>query len=114
MNAAPRIGREMLYLSREDVAALGVTAAEMNDAVAAVFRAQAEKHAWTQPKMAIFRPDGTRFRAKGGVASHPDYGALTWFGYFPGNERAVSPDFVPPILLNEGIPGCRSRSWTAW
>jgi ornithine cyclodeaminase/alanine dehydrogenase-like protein (mu-crystallin family) len=105
MNAAPRIGREMLYLSREDVAALGVTAAEMNDAVAAVFRAQAEKHAWTQPKMAIFRPDGASFRAKGGVVSGPDYGALKWFGYFPGNERAGLPDFVPLVLLNEGDTG---------
>ena len=53
---APRIGREMLYLSREDVAGLGVGAAEMNEAMAAVFRAKAEGCAWSEPKMAIMRP----------------------------------------------------------
>ena len=44
---APRIGREMLYLSREDVAGLGVGAAEMNEAMAAVFPAKAEGCAWS-------------------------------------------------------------------
>jgi ornithine cyclodeaminase/alanine dehydrogenase-like protein (mu-crystallin family) len=102
---AARIGREILYLPREDVAAAGVTAAEMNDALAAVFRAKAEGRAWTQPKMAMFRPDGSSFRAKGGVVSGPDYGAIKWFGYFPGNERAGLPDFAPLILLNEGDTG---------
>jgi ornithine cyclodeaminase/alanine dehydrogenase-like protein (mu-crystallin family) len=102
---AARIGHEVLYLSREDVAAAGVTAAEMNDALAAAFRAKAEGRAWTPPKMAMFRPDGASFRAKGGVVSGPDYGAVKWFGYFPGNERAGLPDFAPLILLNEGATG---------
>ncbi len=101
----PRIGREILYLSREDVIAVGVTPFEMNEAIAAAFRAKAENRAWTQPKMTIFRPDGASFRAKAGVMSQPDYGALKWFGYFPGNERAGLPDFVPLILLNEGGSG---------
>lgn len=100
---APRVGREILYLSREDVAEAGVTAAEMNDAVASVFRAKVAGQAWTQPKMAIFRPDGASFRAKGGAVSQ--YGVVKWFGYFPGNERAQLPDFVPLILLNEGDTG---------
>ncbi len=100
---APCAGREILYLSGADVAETGVTAAEMNDAVAAVFRAKAAGQAWTQPKMAIFRPDGASFRAKGGAVSA--YGVVKWFGYFPGNERARLPDFVPLILLNEGDTG---------
>lgn len=100
---APRLGREILYLSSADVAEAGVTAAQMNDAVAAVFRAKVAGQAWTQPKMAIFRPDGASFRAKGGASSQ--YGVVKWFGYFPGNERAHLPDFVPLILLNEGDTG---------
>jgi len=105
MTAAPRIGREVLYLSREDVAAVGMTAAEMNDAIAAIVRAKAEGTAWAPPKMAVFRPDGASFRAKGGALSRPGYGAVKWFGYFPGNERASLPDFVPLIFLNEGDTG---------
>jgi len=102
---APRIGQEVLYLSRDDVAAIGMTASEMNDAVAAVFLAKAQGRAWMPPKLAVFRPDGASFRAKGGIVAKPDYGALKWFGYFPGNERAGRPDFVPLILLNEGDTG---------
>ena len=102
---APRIGEEILYLSRDDVAAVGITAAEMNDAMTAIFRAKAENRAWTQPKLTVFRPDGASFRAKVGVVSQPDYGAIKWFGYFPGNERAGFPDFAPLILLNEGATG---------
>jgi len=102
---APRIGREMLYLSREDVAGLGVGAAEMNEAMAAVFRAKAEGRAWSEPKMAIMRPDGASFRAKGGILATPDYGAVKWFGYFAGNERAGLPDFLPLIVLNEAKTG---------
>jgi ornithine cyclodeaminase/alanine dehydrogenase len=102
---APRIGREILYLSRDDIGAVGVTAAEMNEAMTAMFRAKAEGRAWMQPKTAVFRPDGASFRAKVGVLSQPDYGALKWFGYFPGNERAGLPDFAPLILLNEGETG---------
>ncbi len=102
---APRVGEEILYLSRADVTAIGLTPREMNDAMAAVFRAKAENRAWAQPKLTVFRPDGASFRAKGGVVSQPDYGAIKWFGYFPGNERAGFPDFAPVILLNEGTTG---------
>src|SRR5262249_43578113 len=102
---APRIGREMLYLSRADVAGLGVGAARMNEAMAAVLRAKAEGRAWSEPKMAIMRPDGASFRAKGGILATPDYGAVKWFGYFAGNERAGLPDFLPLIVLNEAKTG---------
>jgi ornithine cyclodeaminase/alanine dehydrogenase-like protein (mu-crystallin family) len=105
MSAGPQIGREILYLSRDDVSAVGVTASEMNDAVAAILRAKAQGAAWAPPKMAVFRPDGASFRAKGGALSRPGYGAVKWFGYFPGNERARLPDFVPLIFLNEGETG---------
>ena len=60
----------MLYLSRADVAACGITPARMNDVVEAVFLAEAQGTAWTQPKLAIFRPDGSSFRAKAGATIH--------------------------------------------
>jgi ornithine cyclodeaminase/alanine dehydrogenase-like protein (mu-crystallin family) len=101
----PRIGEQLLYLSNADVAACGVTADEMNASLEAMFRAKAEKRAWMQPKMLIARPGGTSFCAKGGVLSEPDYGAVKWFGYFPGNDRFGRPDFLPLIILNEGESG---------
>lgn len=101
----PRIGEQLLYLSKADVAACGLTAAEMNAALEAMFRAKAEGRAWMKPKMQIARPDGASFSAKGGVLSEPGYGAVKWFGYFPGNRRFGRPDFLPLIILNEGESG---------
>jgi len=102
---APETGKQILYLSRADVAALELSAAEINAAMEAMFRAKSAGRAWMQPKMAIARPGGTNFTAKGGIVSDPDYGALKWFGYFPGNERFGRPDFLPLIILNEGESG---------
>jgi ornithine cyclodeaminase/alanine dehydrogenase len=101
----PSVGKEMLYLSRADVAACGITPARMNDVVEAVFLAEAQGTAWTQPKLAIFRPDGSSFRAKAGATIHPSYGAVKWFGYFPGNADRGLPDFWPMVILNEGETG---------
>ena len=101
----PRLGEQILYLSRADVASCGVSPGEMNVAMEAMFRAKAEGRAWMQPKMLIARPDGQSFCAKGGVMSRPDYGAVKWFGYFTGNEHFGRPDFLPLIILNEGESG---------
>jgi ornithine cyclodeaminase/alanine dehydrogenase len=101
----PRLGEQILYLSKTDVASCGVSPGEMNVATEAMFRAKAEGRAWMQPKMLIARPDGQSFCAKGGVMSRPDYGAVKWFGYFTGNERFGRPDFLPLIILNEGESG---------
>ncbi len=101
----PKVGKEMLYLSRAAVAACGITPARMNEVVEAVFLAEAEGTAWTQPKLAIFRPDGSSFRAKAGITTHPGYGAVKWFGYFPGNAERGLPDFWPMVILNEGDTG---------
>ena len=95
----------MLYLSRADVAACGITPARMNDVVEAVFLAEAQGTAWTQPKLALFRPDGNSFRAKAGATTDPSYGAVKWFGYFPGNADRGLPDFWPMVILNEGETG---------
>ena len=102
---APRIGKEILYLSRADVVACGVTPVRMNAVVEAVFLAEAQGTAWTQPKLALFMPDGSSFRAKAGALIGPSYGAVKWFGYFPGNAARGLPDFWPMILLNEGETG---------
>jgi ornithine cyclodeaminase/alanine dehydrogenase len=102
----PRIGEQLLYLSKSDIAACGVGAGDMNAALEAMFRAKAENRAWTKPKMLIAKPgSGTSFCAKGGTLASPDYGAVKWFGYFPGNERFGRPDFLPLIILNEGESG---------
>ncbi|MBV9749162.1 MAG: ornithine cyclodeaminase family protein [Acetobacteraceae bacterium] len=102
---APRLGAEILYLSRQDVQACGLNAGDVTRALVAMFRDRADGRAWTQPKMTIFRPDGASFRAKGGALGGQGYGAMKWFGYFPDNARRGLPDFTPLILLNEGVSG---------
>ncbi len=95
----------LLYLSRADVAACGVTPEALEDGLTQAFRRRAAGRAWSHRKVTI--PAGGRnvFRGKGGVMDEPAFGAFKWFGYFPGNERAGLPDFMPTILLSEATTG---------
>ncbi|MFO0996326.1 MAG: ornithine cyclodeaminase family protein [Alphaproteobacteria bacterium] len=102
------IGKQLLYLSKADVAGLGVTAKEMNDAIEAMFRAKALGKTTMRPKLAMY-PMGRMFLAKAGVMHEPPYAAVKWLGYVKGNEVRGLPDFYPLIVLNEaetGLPVC--------
>jgi ornithine cyclodeaminase/alanine dehydrogenase len=100
-----RIGKQLLYLSRQDVLDLAITPSEVTDAVEASFRAKAEGRGFTRPKILIARPDGKSFMAKAGATLGPAYAAIKWLGFFPGNIDRGLPDYIPLILLNEGTTG---------
>ncbi|MEZ5925821.1 MAG: ornithine cyclodeaminase family protein [Hyphomicrobiaceae bacterium] len=100
-----RIGKELLYLSRQTVLDLAITPAQVTDAVEASFRAKAEGRGFTRPKILIARPDGKMFMAKAGATLGPAYAAIKWLGFFPGNIDKGMPDYIPLILLNDGETG---------
>lgn len=100
-----KIGKELLYLSRETVLSLGLSPADVTDAVEASFRAKAEGRGFTKPKILISRPDGKMFMAKAGATVDPSYAAVKWLGFFPGNIDKGMPDYIPLILLNDGVTG---------
>lgn len=92
---------EVLWLSANDVAACEVTPAAMNAAVEAAFAAMAAGRAHTRPALSIPAGGRASFRAKGGVVHAEGFGAVKWYGYFPGNAAAGQPEYRPLILLNE-------------
>ncbi|MBM3542425.1 MAG: ornithine cyclodeaminase family protein, partial [Alphaproteobacteria bacterium] len=99
---AIKVGKELLYLSHADVASLGITARQMNDAIEAMFRAKAEGRTTMRPKLAMY-PGGKMFLAKAGVM--PPYAAVKWLGYVKGNEANGFADFNPMVMLNETNTG---------
>ncbi len=98
------IGKELLYLSKADVIRLGVSAKEMNDAVARMFRAKGEGRTTMRPKLVMY-PGNKMFQAKAGVME--PYAAVKWLGYVKGNEARGFADFNPLVVVNEtetGLP----------
>lgn len=102
---AIRPGKEMLYLSRADILSLEISPSEINAAVEAAFIAKAEGRAYIKPKIAIARPDGAALLGKAAALADPAYGSIKWLVNTPGNANKGLPDFLPIILLNEGVTG---------
>lgn len=102
------VGKQLLYLAKADVAGLGITAKDMNGAIAAMFRAKSLGKTTMRPKLAMY-PMGKMFLAKAGVMHDPPFAAVKWLGYVKGNEARGFADFNPLIMLNEaqtGLPVC--------
>lgn len=97
-----QVGKQLLYLSKADVVALGITAKEMNDAVEAMFKAKAEGKTTMRPKLAMY-PSNKMFLAKAGVME--PFAAVKWLGYVKGNAANGFPDFNPLVMLNETVTG---------
>jgi ornithine cyclodeaminase/alanine dehydrogenase len=95
----------MLHLSEAEVAACGITPAAMNAAVEAAFLAASRGRATTRPALSIPAGGAASFRAKGGVLLDEGFGAVKWYGYFPGNAAAGVAEFRPLVLLNEAATG---------
>lgn len=98
-------GGELIYLSRADVAACGVTADMLEAAIRQAFVRRAAGGVGSHAKVTITAGGRNVFRGKGAAMDQPAYGAFKWFGYFPGNGSAGLPDYMPLIILNEATTG---------
>ena len=96
---------QILYLSAADVLACGLTPGEINAAVEAAFVASGRGEATTRPALSIPVEGGAAFRAKGGTLLDRGFGAIKWYGYFPGNAAAGIAEYRPVIVLNETATG---------
>lgn len=101
----PNPGRNILYLSRENIGSIEIEPLELIAEISRCFAAVARGLAAQTPTLSIPVSGSTRFVAKGGVVAEPSVCAIKWFGYFPGNRDAGLPDFHPLILLNEAKHG---------
>jgi ornithine cyclodeaminase/alanine dehydrogenase-like protein (mu-crystallin family) len=95
----------ILYLSNADIEACALSPVEITDAVEAAFAEAAFGSAETRGGLAIPVDGLANFQAKGGVLRKASYGAVKWFGYFPGNTEQALPQYRPLMILNEALHG---------
>ncbi len=99
---------EILYLSQTDVAAVGLTMAEIIDTLEAAFREKAEGRVEMPPKPGIHPGEGDNF-----IHAMPAYipamksAGVKWVSGFPGNVSRGLPYVTGLLILNDvetGLP----------
>ena len=99
-----KLGQEILYLSNADIEACGVSLAEVDAAVEAMFAAKAAGSALMKPKLALQVPDRPLFLASAGVMEEPPYAGVKWVGVAGNAERGL-PHIAGLIVLNDALTG---------
>ena len=101
-----RLGRELLYLSRADVEATGVTLAEVEEAVEGVFTGRAAGGIDPLPK-ASFRPtpDAAHFLSMPGALGHPPMAMHKWVGLSGANAARNLPHLGSLVVLSDLVSG---------
>lgn len=98
---------EFLYLSRETLESLGVSAAEVVETIEGLIRDRAQSRAWSAPKAAFTPPDGRYMMATLSAADNPPYLAVKAVVLNPRNpERGLDGINATVILLSSdtGLP----------
>jgi len=99
---------QLLYLSKEDVTAIGVTMAEIIDALEVTFRAKGEGRTEMPPKPGIHPGGGDNF-----IHAMPAYipdlksAGVKWVAGFPENHRKGLPYITGLLIFNDvetGVP----------
>ena len=101
-----RLGEELLYLSRAEVEATGVTLAEIEEAVEGVFTGQARGGVDPVPKTS-FRPtpDAAHFLSMPGALGHPPLAMHKWVGLSDANAARKLPHLGSLIVLSDLASG---------
>jgi len=101
-----RLGEELLYLSRAEVVATGVTLAEVEEAVEGVFTGQAAGGIDLPPKTS-FRPtpDAAHFLSMPGALSHPPLAMHKWVGLSGANAARNLPHLGSLVVLSDLVSG---------
>ena len=101
-----RLGKELLYLSRAEVEATGITLAEVEEAVEGVFAGQAAGGVDALPKTS-FRPtpDAAHFLSMPGALSHPPLAMHKWVGLSDANAARDLPHLGSLVVLSDLASG---------
>lgn len=99
-----KLGRDILYLSNDDIIACNLGLAEVDRAVEAMFVAKADGSAQMKPKLALHSAEGTLFLASPGVLTKPAYAGIKWVGV-ADNARHGLPHISGVILLSDAATG---------
>ena len=99
-----KLGEEILYLSSADIDACGLSLADVEAAVEAMFAAKAAGDAVMKPKTGLHAPSGTLFLASPAIISAPAVAGIKWIGV-AGNQARGLPHIAGLIMLNDGDTG---------
>ncbi len=100
------LGQDILYLSNADIEGCGMSLAQVEAAVEAMFAAKAAGGAHMKPKLALHPPERALFLASPAALDSPPYAGLKWVGV-AGNEGRGLPHIAGLILLSDvetGMP----------
>ena len=99
---------QLLYLSKADVEAIGVTMAEIIDSLKIAFNAKGEGRAETPPKPAVHPGGGDNFiHAMPGYVADLKSAGIKWVAGFPENHRKGLPYITGWLIFNDvetGLP----------
>jgi ornithine cyclodeaminase/alanine dehydrogenase len=99
------VSERLLYLSQEDVASVGLTMAEIVDAVEGMFREKSTGQVEMPPKPAIHpRPDGF-IHAMPAYIPATDVAGLKWVAGNPANREQGLPYISGLLVLNDAETG---------
>lgn len=99
-----KLGRDILYLSNDDILACNPGLAAVDRAVEAMFAAKADGSARMKPKLALHAAEGTLFLASPGVLAKPAYAGIKWVGVADNAKRGL-PHIAGVILLSDAETG---------
>ncbi len=97
------LGRDIRYLCDADIRAAGLSLAEVEAAVEAVFAAKAAGRAVMKPKLSLHAPGGALFLASAGVLGAA-YGGVKWVGVVDAAASGL-PHIAGTVLLNDSETG---------
>jgi ornithine cyclodeaminase/alanine dehydrogenase-like protein (mu-crystallin family) len=102
-----RLGKELLYLSRSDVASAGLGMAEIITALEEMFREKGEGRVEMPPKIGIHtRPDAFIHAMPASIPGQQAAG-MKWVGGYPENSKRGLPYITGLLILNDpetGVP----------
>jgi len=103
----PQLGKKLLYLSRSDVASVGLSMAEIITSLEAMFREKGQGRVEMPPKIGIHTmPDAFIHAMPASIPAQKSAG-MKWVGGFPANSERGLPYITGLLILNDpetGVP----------
>lgn len=99
-----KLGSEILYLSRADIAACDVPLADVEASVEAMFASKAKGTAMMKPKLALHSDSGWFLAMIGGIKDK-GFTGMKWVGVASTQQHSNQPHINGQIVINDFVTG---------
>ncbi|MGB6387149.1 MAG: ornithine cyclodeaminase family protein [Terriglobales bacterium] len=100
-----KLGKELLYLSRADVASTGLGMAEIIAALESMFREKGEGRVEMPPKIGIHTMPDALIHAMPAAIPAQKAAGMKWVGGYPDNSKRGLPYITGLVILNDSETG---------